>query len=211
MEGGINLFSYSINRPNSLSDSFGLISGGFAFSNYPGEEGFFKDRAGGRNNPNVGDGDSGKELLDHLKKISSSCCIDSYLIAGHGWAGRRGPGVPSSGVPEEGFLQNKSGRRTGSNARDINDLIANIGNGSIKFCSGCTISIYACKISSQFIQSLSAATGCKVTAAGGACKLGSSGWETGRRTIQDPSYESNNFWQSTNGNPPVPIGSIFSP
>jgi len=132
-------------------------------------------------------GKTGDDFLNHVKNLSKNCCIENLIISGHGWAKGRGSGVPSSGIPEEGFVLSKTVGTYGAGARDISDLRGAIDGGTIKFCNPCRISIYACRISDQFIKSLSEVTGCTVTAAGGSCSTGvGGGWTTGRGNWDDP-------------------------
>lgn len=92
--------------------------------------------------------------------------------------------------------------------RDIGDLKGEMSKGTIKFCKPCSISIYACRVSDAFIQGLASATGCKVTASGGACQKNPNGG--GWVTNPDNPGDSNQFRES-DGGPPVDVGHTFQP
>ena len=223
-KGGANLYGMCYNNPLAYVDRLGRdptpVQGGFGVSGWPvhgqpgkNEDGNFKDRAGGRENENVGGGATGKDLLAHLKKLSKeNCCIKDYRIAGHGWASGDGDGIPSAhDKDEEGFnLDKKTGRPSkDGDVRDVNDLQKEIDGGSVKFCKPCTISIFACRVSDAFIQGLAKATGCTVTTAGGACRRNTSGagWESNA----DETGDSNQFRQSDGGAPATDVGHTFTP
>ncbi len=214
-------YEYAYNSPIFRVDILGLnVQGGFAFSGWDlggyNEDKFFKDRAGGRNNPNVGLGSSGTDLLSHLENLSKQekdCCIKDFRIAGHGW-GSHNDGIPSSSENfESGFVLDKSDQDNYSpfdnKVADINDLSAKITDGSIKFCKQCTISIYACRMSDAFIEALGRATGCTVTASGGACRENQKGdgWETNA----DKKGDINQFRKSVAGAKAKNAGRIHVP
>jgi len=71
----------------------------------------------------------------------------------------------------------------GKDGRSMSDFQEAIKSGKIKFCCPCTIEIYGCRISNQFIEALGGLTGCDVIATGGSCgKAGSPQWESGAET-----------------------------
>lgn len=224
--GGTNLYDFVWNNPSGWVDVLGRnpipVQGGFGFHGWTftdeqgkvwPEDGNFEDRAGGRENSNVGGGETGKDMLEHMKNLTkNNCCLQDYRIAGHGWGSGRGDGVPSYHPgDEEGFNLDKTKGRPSANGdvRDVNDLKNEISKGSIKFCRPCTISIFSCRISDAFIQGLAQATGCKVTAAGGACRRNpnGAGWESNA----DKPGDSNKFRQSNGGTVPVDAEHIFIP
>ena len=200
-------------------DRLGLnVQGGFAFSGWdiagPLEDGFFQDRAGGRNNPNVALGESGNDLLSHLEKLSQeNCCIKDFRITGHGWDSHN-DGIPSSSPNEEnGFVLDKKDQDShstfGEGVADVKDLSDRITSGTIRFCKKCTISIYACRISDAFIEGLARATGCTVTASGGACRKNpkGAGWETNA----DEEGDTNQFRKSEGGGAATNAGHVHVP
>ncbi len=222
-EGGINLYGFVFNSPISWIDVLGnapkSVSGGGGFTGWEddkgnSETGVFKDRAGGRNNSNVTDINVGQDIINHLKKLSKqkpNCCVKSYTLSGHGWAEGRGPGVPSSGSPEEGFVEDKKGfPGAGKGIADLSDLTAAISSGDIKFCKPCTINVYACRIADSFIQKLASATGCKVTASAGACRV-KPGTNNTWQTNADKPGDSNQFRESDGGKPVQDVGQTFNP
>jgi hypothetical protein len=222
----LNLYGFNYNNPSHYVDILGRnptpVQGGFGFSgwNYTDkngkkwpEDGSFKDRAGGRDHSGVGGGPTGKDMIEHMKELTKqNCCIKDYRIAGHGWGKGRGDGIPSHHPgSEEGFNLDKTTGRPSANGdvRDVNDLKNEMGSGAIKFCKPCTISIFSCRISDAFIQGLAQATGCKVTASGGACRRNpsGSGWETNA----DKTGDINQFRQSDGGAAPIDAGRTFTP
>ncbi len=221
-EGGLNLYGFVGNDPVNQWDYLGLlgpepggIDGGFAVVGWekkPHEsappDNFFRDMAGGgnggRNNKNLGEGESGEDLFSHLKSLSEiSCCIRDYRIASHASGG----GVGGSQDGAHGFYPNKNvvsprftGRRdpvTGRletelgpadpDARDLHDLRRLINDNSITFCKGnCRISLHVCAVSRDFATRLAAITDCEVVIATGACDA-VDGNAAGRPWRSDPS------------------------
>jgi len=236
--GGVNLYEAVRNNPMRWYDYLGLdprpVDGGFGFTgqqDHPGNnlDHTWADTAGGPNeidNPNLGQGTSGKEILDHLEKLSKeNCCVRRYTIAGHGRgaappeASGHAPGkssIPSSDFPtENGFYgpgDEYWGAARGPTARTTDDLKSAIADGKIKFCKPCVIQIHGCNLAG-IVQPLSRVTGCRVIAAGGYCSFGK------KRSWASDDYNSENgtkgagdqFWESTNGSDPMPIGHSFTP
>lgn len=226
---GLNLYEMCYNNMHAYVDRLGWepvqptpVKGGFGFSGWTdhdsgkSDDGNFKDRAGGRENTNVGSGLTGKDLFEHMKMLTkNNCCILDFRIAGHGWANSpngRGDGIPSSHAgDEEGFNLDKTTGRpsTDGDVRDLKDLESEKAKGTIRFCLECTISIFACRISDGFIRELARISGCKVTAAAGACRknLHGTGWESNA----DFPGDTNQFRQSDGGSEPTDAGHIFTP
>ena len=118
-DGGNNLYCFNFNATTSTFDRMGLepipVDGGFGFTGFrvmndageiESQDGFFGDMAGGRDNPNVGQGSTGKDLLDHLQKLSQkNCCIRTLRLGSHGGENGLGGG---EGVNEQrsGFYRN---------------------------------------------------------------------------------------------------------
>lgn len=140
--------------------------GGFGFEGWTSagnsEDGFFKEKAGGRRARNVGSGRTGQDVLKHLEELTrKKCCVRRYRIASHGWGfnwagGVGGDGIPGKGSPEPGFMlgPNDSGEADDPNVAYISDLEDKIRDGTIRFCKPCYIDIYACRISRAFIEEL---------------------------------------------------------
>lgn len=135
--------------------------------------------------------------------------MKNFRIAGHGWSSGRGSGLSDSAYDglDDGFHEDKehlSGNDSmGTEIADFSDLSLKISNGEIKFCSNCSISVYACRISDSFIQNLGKITGCAVTASSGSCFPGNgngSEWCSGGQ-----------FRCSQGGAPPKNQGKNYTP
>ncbi len=220
--GGINLTAFVLNNPVNYFDIAGLqaatatpppprpVNGGAGASGYTdadgnSEDGFFEDRAGGRDNPNVGGFRNGKELLDQMKKLSKdNCCIKNFKIASHGRGSDR-PSIPSSEAGANGFFAPGDWQHDdrGPNAATTDDVKAAVADGSIKFCKPCLIEIYGCNLSS-LTQPLSAATGCRVVAAGGFCSPKGNKWFTD--DFKQGNGPGDDWYESTDGGPPTSVG-----
>jgi len=241
IDGGINLYEAHCNNPLKWYDYSGFyprpVDGGFAFTGQRDEkkrslDHSWADAAGGpkeTDNPNLGQGTNGKDILDHLAKLSKeNCCVRRYTIAGHGrhaplsQAGQV-PGkssIPSTDFPVENGLYARGdeywGVPKGPNARTTDDLKKAIADGKIAFCPRCLIQIHACNMAG-LIQPLSEATHCQVIAAGGFCDFSPN--KRAPRDWVSSDYDPTNgfrgagdqFWQSANGSEPKPIGHTFSP
>lgn len=232
--GGANLTSFVLNNPVNYFDILGLQAGtgnpppapppppspvnggaganGWKDSSGNSEDGYFEDQAGGRDNPNVGGFNNGKELLDQMENLSkNNCCIKNFKIASHGRGSSR-PSIPSSEEGSNGFYGNGDTEfgTHGPNGRTTDDLKKAITDGKIKFCGECSIEIYGCNLS-PITQPLSAATGCNVVAAGGFCSPKGNGWFSD--DYQQGNGPGDQWYQSTGGGAPTPIpgGPVYVP
>ncbi len=226
--GGRNLYAFTSNNPINLIDILGLLDGGFGFA-WPGEKGFFMDMAGGRNDPNVTSGDSGKDVLNHLKELTKKLdcddCIREYKIAGHGRHQPR-PSMPSPKNGPNGIFGPSDPEHSvrGPYAISTNDIKTatqkttsttggkqQVIDEEVKFCDDCVIKVYGCNLA-PLTQALSAATGCRVIAAGGYCSPTEDGdWFTDDWKPGDPG-PGDQWYESDNGGTPAPIGGpIYDP
>lgn len=107
--GGVNSWDY-------LGKASFAVDGGFGFTGFKdktkaknSQDGFLRDKAGGRNNKNVGFGATGRDLLNHMKELNvENCCIRKYRIASHG--GTAWGGIASADKGRNGFYLDASSR-----------------------------------------------------------------------------------------------------
>ncbi len=189
--GEIELFVMCFNNPVQYYDWMGttpqVIGIFFPNGTYSDNEHFKKIASNnGRNSAiSVNTGKELLQLLGRLMKSSDDCCLKILTFAGHGWAyNEEFPEVRGNGLP--GATENSDGLylfKKDAESKTLDELQKEVDVGNIKFCKGCRIQIYACRISDEFSNRLAKISGCVVVAARGSCSaIDNETWSSGAAT-----------------------------